>query len=185
AMAVAYAFYELHVEAGLPTALAIAIALLVVAPAIGLVVDRWLFRRLDQASQASKVVVTLGLLIALQGTVSAIFGGTQKIVRPFLPTDTIRLGKTFVGYDQIIILVLGLVVLGTLTVFFRTSRLGVTMRAMVDNRGLAETAGFSPERVGSFTWALGVLLAGVAGVLFSPLLGLDTITLTLLVVQAY
>src|SRR5205814_10656854 len=118
-------------------------------------------------------------------TVSATFGGTQKIVRPFLPTDTIRLGKTFVGYDQIIILVLGLVVLGTLTVFFRTSRLGVTMRAMVDNRGLAETAGFSPERVGSFTWALGVLLAGVAGVLFSPLLGLDTITLTLLVVQAY
>jgi branched-chain amino acid transport system permease protein len=131
------------------------------------------------------VVVTLGLLIALQGTVSAVFGATTKNVRPFLPQDTVRLGKTFVGYDQIIVLALGLVVLGVLTIFFRTSRLGVTMRAMVDNRGLAETAGFSPERVGSFTWAIGVSLAGLAGVLFSPLLGLDTISLTLLVVQAY
>jgi branched-subunit amino acid ABC-type transport system permease component len=185
AMTVAYAFYWLHVSGGLPTALAIAIALFVVAPVIGLIIDRWLFRRLDRASQASKVVVTLGLLIALQGTVAAIFGATTKNVHPFLPRGTVKLGSTFVGYDQIIILVLGLIVLGALTLFFRTSRVGVTMRAMVDNRGLAETAGFSPERVGSFTWALGVFLAGLAGVLFSPLLGLDTITLTLLVVQAY
>jgi branched-subunit amino acid ABC-type transport system permease component len=185
AMVVAYAFYELRTDLGFPTLVAAVVALAVVAPAIGLVVDRWLFRRLDEASQASKVVVTLGLLIALQGAVAAIFGATTKTVAPFLPQETVKVGSVFVGYDQMIVLALGVAVLGGLTLFFRNTRLGVVMRALVDNRHLAESAGFSSTRVSGITWAIGVVLAGIAGILFSPLLGLDTVTLTLLVVQAY
>ena len=59
------------------------------------------------------------------------------------------------------------------------------MRAAVDDPDLIEAAGFSTVRLAAMTWSLGAMLAGLAGILFSPLLGLDSIILTLLVVQAY
>ncbi len=59
------------------------------------------------------------------------------------------------------------------------------MRAVVDEPTLVAGAGLSPGRLSSITWALGASLAGMAGVLLAPLVGLDTTTLTLLVVQAF
>jgi branched-chain amino acid transport system permease protein len=70
-------------------------------------------------------------------------------------------------------------------VFFRVNRTGTAMRALVDDRQLAQAAGFSANRLSALTWALGGATAGLAGILFSPLLGLDSAILTLLVVQAY
>jgi branched-chain amino acid transport system permease protein len=157
----------------------------VVAPAVGLIVDRLLFRRLDDASQASKIVVTLGLLTLLQGGVAATFGSKTQNVQPFLPQHAVKISSVYVGYDQMITVALSVAILGALLLFFRRSRLGLTMRAVVDNRQLTETSGFESSRITMFTWALGVVLAGLAGILFSPLLGLDTTTLTLLVVQCY
>ena len=183
-MVVAYAFYQLRTEWGLPTILAAALALFLVAPLMGIALDRLLFRSLERASQAAKVVVTMGLLVLLQGGAVALFGARPKRVEPFLPTGAVDIGGVFIGYDQMIVVAIAAAALVGLELFFRRNRLGLVMRAVVDDRDLAEAAGFPVARVTGFTWALGVMLAGLAGILFSPLLGLDTITLTLLVLQA-
>jgi len=184
-MTVGFAWYELRADLHIPTFPAIAIALLVVAPLMGLVVDRLLFRSLSEASQASKIVVSLGLLTLLQGGVAATVGGATKNVRPFLPQHAFKVVGVFVGYDQVITVLLSAAILVGLLAFFNASRMGLAMRAVVDNRTLAESAGFESSRITGLTWMLGVMLAGAAGILFAPLLGLDTVTLTLLVVQAY
>jgi branched-chain amino acid transport system permease protein len=184
-MTVAYAFYQLRTEWGWPTALSMLLALAVVAPALGVAIDRLLFRSLARASQASKVVVTVGLLILLQQGAEIIYGSGSRPVAPFLPQSSIDLGSVQVGYDQIAIIVIAGLVLGGLTVFLRSSRLGVAMRAVVDDRDLVESAGFPSDRVTMVTWALGVFLAGLAGILFAPLVELSPIVLTLLVVKAY
>jgi branched-chain amino acid transport system permease protein len=184
-MAVAYGFYQLREEVGLPTPLALVLALGVLAPALGWVIHRFLFRDIAGASQATKVVVTMALLIMLQGLAVAIFGATPKSFDPFLPTSTFSLGSVSVGWDQLIVIVLGFAVLAGLTAFFRSTRTGTAMRAAVDDPDLIRAAGFPAGRLGALTWALGSATAGLAGILFSPLLGLDSIILTLLVVQAY
>ena len=184
-MTVAYAFYQLRTEWGWPTALSILIALAVVAPLLGVAIDRLLFRSLEQSSQASKVVVPVGLLILLQQLAEIIYGSGSRPVAPFLPQSSIDLGSVQVGYDQLVIIAIALLVLGGLTVFLRSSRIGVAMRAVVDDRELVESAGFSSDRVTMFTWALGVFLAGLAGILFAPLVELSPIALSLLVVKAY
>jgi len=183
-MAVAYAFYRLRVDWGLPTWLSFLIALLVVAPAIGIVIDRFLFRALERSSQASKIVVTIGLLVLLQGAVQAIFGAASRRMPPFLPTGTVKVGTLYVGYDQMIVVGVAAAIFVLLTVFFRLSRLGLVMRSVVDDADLTEAAGFAVGRVRMFTWSLGVMMAGLAGILFSPIFQLDSITLTLLVLQA-
>jgi branched-subunit amino acid ABC-type transport system permease component len=184
-MAVAYGFYVFRTDVGMPTWLAIVLALGVVAPVLGIAVELLLFRGHDRASQATKVVLTMALLIVLQGSVVAIFGAPSRRVEPFLPVSTFRVGGVNVGWDQVIIIGIGLTVLAALVVFFRRSRTGTAMRALVDDRQLVQAAGFSANRISALTWTLGGATAGLAGILFAPLLGLDSTTLTLLVVQAY
>jgi branched-chain amino acid transport system permease protein len=185
AMVAGYAFLQLREEWGLPTPVAMVLTLAVVAPAIGVLIDRVLFRSLADASQASRVVVTIGLLVLLRGTIEILFGADPRPVAPYLPEDTVRLGSTNVGYDQISVVAIALAVFVVLTVFFKRSRTGLAMRAVVDDPALVAGAGLSPSRLSSITWAMGSALAGTAGVLLAPLVGLDTTTLTLLVVQAF
>jgi branched-chain amino acid transport system permease protein len=185
AMVGGYAFFQLREEWGVPTPLAMVLTLAVVAPAAGVLVDRLLFRSLSDASQASRVVVTIGLLVLLRGAIEIIFGSEPQRVEPFLPQDTVAVGSTNVGYDQIAVMAVALVTFVALELFFRRSRTGLAMRAVVDDPALVAGAGLSPSRLSSITWALGASLAGMAGVLLAPLVGLDTTTLTLLVVQAF
>lgn len=185
AMVGGYAFFQLREQWGVPTPIAMALTLGVVAPAIGVAIDRLLFRSLAEASQASRVVVTIGLLVLLRGAVEILFGTAPKAVAPYLPQHTVAVGSTNVGYDQLSVMAIALLAYVALTLFFRRSRTGVAMRAVVDDPALVAGSGLSPVRLSSITWALGSSLAGMAGVLLAPLVGLDTTTLTLLVVQAF
>src|SRR4029078_11593727 len=66
------------------------------------------------------------------------------------------------------------------------TRLGVAMRAVVDNRELAGLNGIKPGRVSMFSWALGSSMAAVAGIfLAEELATLDVQTLTLLILSAF
>jgi branched-chain amino acid transport system permease protein len=59
------------------------------------------------------------------------------------------------------------------------------MRAVVDDRNLAALNGASPARISMMSWAFGASLAAVAGILIAPILNLEILNLTLLVVVAY
>src|SRR2546428_20929 len=63
--------------------------------------------------------------------------------------------------------------------------LGIAMRAVVDEPELAALTGADPDRVRAVSWALGASLAGLAGILLAPLISLDIILLTLLVINGY
>src|SRR5687768_1571327 len=98
-----YVFYSLSHDHGVPTPLAILIAVVIVAPAMGAVIDRVFLRRLEGAPAATYVVASIGLLVALQGLATALYGGLTRRVEPFLPTTTYRLFGVNVGVDQTII----------------------------------------------------------------------------------
>ena len=67
---------------------------------------------------------------------------------------------------------------------FRT-RIGIAMRAVVDDRDLTALNGGRPSRVSALSWALGTMLAALAGILLAPKLGLSVLNLTFLVISAY
>jgi branched-chain amino acid transport system permease protein len=59
------------------------------------------------------------------------------------------------------------------------------MRASVDNPVLLQLFGGKPDRVASLSWAIGISLAALAGILLTPVVGLSYFDLTLLVINAY
>src|SRR5439155_23841660 len=62
---------------------------------------------------------------------------------------------------------------------------GVAMRAVVDDRDLAALNGAPPARIAQLSWALGSMLAALAGILLAPKLQLEVLILTFLVVNGY
>src|SRR5262249_26474405 len=101
------------------------------------------------------------------------------------PGHHVRIGGTTVDWASIITFAVAVVSTLVLTVFFRISRRGVAMRAVVDNPELLDIEGTSPSATRRLGWVIGCSLAAASGVLFAPLLPLDPVGLTLLVVAAF
>src|SRR5581483_6837730 len=180
-----FVFNELRAGHGWPTPLAVAVAVLVVAPLLGIAVDRLLLGRLQGAPAATYVVVSLGLLVALQSAAVAIFGGQTRQVPPLFPSGSFSVAGVRVGYDQACVIAIALLVAVALAAFFRFTHLGLQTLAVVGDRDLTELVGTNARAVTTFSWVLGACFAALSGVLFAPVVGLDAVLLTLLVVQAF
>ena len=73
-----------------------------------------------------------------------------------------------------------------LRVFFRRTRTGVAMRAVVDDPSLASLAGAPSGRISAYAWMIGVMFAGLGGILLAPSVqGMNILTLTQLVIYGY
>jgi ABC-type branched-subunit amino acid transport system ATPase component/branched-subunit amino acid ABC-type transport system permease component len=181
----AYVFYALHVLDGWSWPLAAAAAVLVAGPLMGLMLEL-LARRIQTASLVLSVASTVGLLLVIEAAIQLIYGTTeQRSVPVFLGTGLFKVFGTNVQVAQLVTFLLAVLVTGLLTAFFHFARRGVAMRAVVDNPELLDIAGTNPASTRRLAWVIGVTLAAGSGVLFAPLLSLDPVQLTLLVVSAY
>src|SRR5260370_22740223 len=138
-MVATYAFYSLRSEA--PTLVAVVIATCVVAPLLGVIIDRLLLPRLAGSPPVTYVVASLGLLVALQGAASAIYGNEHRTIRSILPTSNYRMFDVNIGIDQTIVAAMGVVAGVALLIFFRCTPLGLRTRAVVNDRSFPGLTG--------------------------------------------
>jgi branched-chain amino acid transport system permease protein/urea transport system permease protein len=169
---------------GWPFVAALPLAL-IVCGALGLVVERGLIRPL-YARPFDTLVATWGLSLLLRKLAEAIFGmGFYSLNMP-LPGTVALLGTDYPAYRLVLIAVSLLVLIG-LFLWFRLSRAGTRIQAMVGNHELAEAVGLPVRRLATYTFVVGTCLAGLAGVLVAPLvpvqpfMGLDYVLKTFFV----
>jgi len=185
-MFLAFVYWELRVHRGWPAPLALAVTLLVIAPAIGVLLDAIVMRPLLKgASVATKLVVTVALLLAFQGAAVAIWGIQLRTLPGLWGQRSYKLLSLTVTWDQTTTILAAVAVALGFRALFRRTRLGVAMRAVVDNRELCAVKGLNPNVVTAASWAIGCSLAGLAAILIAPGLNLEVNTLSLLVVSAY
>ncbi len=180
----AFCFYTLHTTHGMPwppaMVLTVAAFALIGGPLLEL-----LTRSLSAAPAAIGVIVTVGLFLAVTGVLNQIYGATIRQADQFLPEDGPAVSGVVISYGQMITAGIALAGAVGLFLFLRTSRLGVAMRAVVDNPSLVGLTGQTPARVRRVAWMIGSGFAALSGILLAPVLGLDATLLTLLVVQAF
>jgi len=179
----AYCAYVVQSQ-GLPYVVAVPLALALCA-VLGWAIERWLVRPLYQRP-FDTLVVTWGLSLLLRKSAEAMFGlGYKSLSEPVGGTVEV-LGASYPRY-RLILIVVGIVVLGALLVWYRTSRTGTRIQAMVGNPDLARALGIPVRRYASATFVVGTCLAGLAGVLIAPLvpvqpfMGLDYILMSFFV----
>ncbi|MEU2452851.1 ATP-binding cassette domain-containing protein [Streptomyces sp. NPDC012765] len=190
----ALTFYELHSGLGWPAVPAALLVVLVLAPGLGWGLDRLMFRRLARVGETAQIVATIGLLVALPAAglwVVELLGDAGAPVKPAenqfglpgvgpSPAQSWQLAEGVgIDSDQLITWVVTALVAVALWVLMRHTRLGLQLRAAVDNRSLTELRGISADRLSSVAWMIASGLAGLAGVLATPLLGLSAHDFTL------
>lgn len=181
----AYVFYELHVLHEMPWGWAAFISVLGVGPVLGLLLE-FLARALQRENLPAQVAATVGLLLVVQAVVTVIYGTLEtRTVPGFLDFGTVEIAGAVVTWSDIITIGIGVVVTLVLSWYLKIARFGIAMRAVVDDPQLLDTAGTSPVAVRRVAWVIGSTLAAASGVLFAPLLPLDPVQLTLLVIAAY
>jgi branched-chain amino acid transport system permease protein len=185
-MVFAFVYWDLSQKQHLPAWLSLLIVLLLVAPAFGVFVQRVLVRDLGNAPVGVSLVVTVGILVGLIGVATQIWPPAPRSLPPFFADHLITIGDNIViTWHQIITVVLsGLVAFGLFVLLART-RVGTAMRASVDNPDLLRLYGGRPQLVSGLAWAVGTSLAALAGILLTPVIGLQYYDLTLLVISAY
>lgn len=184
---VAMAFYEMHSRWHWPLPVAAFVSIGVLSPALGLVLWVVLARNLARVSSVVMLVTTVGLYVAFTPLTFMVFGD-QPIFEPAgLAGSKVSVFHPLgvaINANQVIVL-FGTVVIGLgLVVLLRWTTAGLLIRAVVDSPSLSSLSGTDPRLVGAASWALGCFLAGLSGVLLTPLLGLDPASFTLLVVAS-
>lgn len=190
----ALTFYEVHSGLGWPAVPAALLVVCVLAPGLGWGLDRLMFRRLARVGETAQIVATIGLLVALPAAglwAVELLGDAGAPVKPAenqfglagVGPSPARSWQLFDGVgvdsDQLITWVVTALVAVGLWVLMRHTRLGLRLRAAVDNRSLTELRGISADRLSSVAWMISSALAGLAGVLATPLLGLSAHDFTL------
>jgi len=185
-MVCAFAYWQMSIGWGWPVLVSMFVCLFVLAPVIGIVIEASVMRRLEGVSEASKLVVTLSIALMLLGAAQWLWNPTTyRALPPLFNNDTLVIGSVRISYDDVTILILALVVAVGLRIFLYRTRMGVTMRASVDDRTLTSLNGSSAITNARNAWIIGSMLAALAGILIAPTLTLSAPALTLLIVNAY
>ncbi|MEY9890711.1 branched-chain amino acid transport system permease protein [Catenulispora sp. MAP5-51] len=168
----------------MPVGVAALLVLGIVAPGVGLLLERLVYRPLRRSGASGLLVATLGVLVLQLGVVFLVWGGRSYVDAPsLLPAGSVRLtGSLSLSYATIVELCVVALVAVLLTVLLRATRVGLMVRAVVDDRDLA-SALVPADRLAAGGWAFGSFLAGVAGVLWAPIYHLDPYSLTLTVLE--
>lgn len=192
AMFVAYALYQLAndpaVNGGkgfnLPIIVAFPLAL-VFAAVLGYVIERVLLRPLRDRPVLVSVIMTVGVLALLTAIAGHVWGYDTQQAPNIAPKGAVTLAGITVGKAQLFILGVTVVIMFAVVYLFKYTTLGIAMRAVADDRRAALLMGIPAERVASLTWILGSILAGLAGILLSPIVQLNPLVLTLISIPAY
>ncbi len=184
-MIMAFLFWQFTEDWGAPRWLSFIVIVFVIAPAFGVFLDRFAFSRAASSTLVVQLMSTVALMIFLMGIASWIWDPKEfRTVPFFFGNSGFNVGETFVLWHRAITIGLGIAIAIALRVLHH-SRVGLAMRAVVDNKDLAGLHGAPPARASSLSWAIGSSLAAVAGILVAPEISLGVDILTLLIVNAF
>lgn len=146
-------------------AVAAGIAILAGA-ALGGGLERGLWRplRARKVGLFQLLVISIGLMLALRHIILIFFGGRSRQFVGFAVQTPMQLGPIRITPRDLTVMVLSLVILLGVAALLERTRLGKAMRAVADNRNLAESSGIDVQRIILLIWIMGGALAATGGV---------------------
>ncbi len=182
----AFCYWEFRFAMGWPAWLALVVVLFVLAPLFGALLERVVFRGLQGTSEAVKLVVSVSLLFSMIGLANWIWKPGARSANTFFGQDSgFSISGVEVRWFEVTRFGCALAVAGLLWYLLYHTRVGIAMRASVDDRPLASLNGARPDRSAMWAWAIGCILAALAGILLLGDINLDPTLFSILIVDSY
>ena len=152
---------------------------LLVAAAIGAVLERVILRQVEEAPVLNSVIVTLGLFTAFNSLTLYIWGATPKGFGPFsvFKGPALCAGDICIGRLNVGVLVVAVIIMVLLYLLFQRTKIGLAMRATAQNRTASRLVGVPVGRMLTLGWALSAAVGAVAGIMVVQSVGLTTFSL--------
>ncbi|MBS3174941.1 branched-chain amino acid ABC transporter permease [Candidatus Woesearchaeota archaeon] len=116
-----------------------------------------------KSSNIVLLIASVGILILFENMIMLVFGTTVKTINSDL-TKSIEFSSFIITPLQIIIIVTSLILLLLLYLLMKKTKIGRNMRAVSDNKELASIIGIDYKKVSYYSFFIGSLLAGIAGI---------------------
>jgi len=182
------------IEYSVPFALLLAVPVMLL---IGLAMERGLIKHFYKRSHAEQILVTFGLAIVIQEIIKAQFGANPiPQPAPGPVSGSADIGAAF-GFDpntvvypwwRMVYLLFSLVVIGAVFAFLQFTTFGMVVRAGMADRETVGLLGIDIDRRFTIVFGLAAVVAGLAGVMYTPILspdyhmGMDFLVLSFVVV---
>jgi branched-chain amino acid transport system permease protein len=168
----AYLVYAAHRTLELPLWLSVAFGLLGIS-IVALMVERFVLRPLAGQSVVAVLMVTIGLAAFMHGAVDAIWGGRNLEMPQLLPRKPLIFGDVMIPGSIFWSFWVALAVIAVLSVYFRYSRTGITMRAAASDPITAYALGIDVRRTQQLTWVFAGCVGAVAGAIVASISSLS------------
>jgi branched-chain amino acid transport system permease protein len=140
---------------------------------VGYLIDAQIMRRIIGQSAASIFILTVAFGFVFRSLAGMTWGWTTlSLDTPF--DGQLELGSIAVSYERLAIVVATVLLCGVLYLFFSRTRFGIAMQAASQNQLAAYYMGIPVKRLVSMTWAIGAIIAAMAGALMAPITQIDT-----------
>ncbi len=181
------------VEYSIPLSILLAVPVMIL---IGFAMERGLIRHFYKRAHADQILVTFGLAIIIQEIVRHYFGANPiPQTAPAIVAGSANIGEWFglgpnlvYPWWRLIYLVFALVVLGSVFAFLQFTTFGMVVRAGMQDRETVGMLGINIQKRFTIVFAIAALVAGLAGVMYTPILppdyhmGMDFLVLSFVVV---
>jgi branched-chain amino acid transport system permease protein len=151
----------------------------------GAAIERTLIRPVEHRPEIAIVIVTIGLLIVLNGLTGWIWGAQPKAFDSPFPNETWDVGGVIISQRDVGVLVVCLVTVLALWAFFRFTTLGLVMRAVANNPTSSRLVGVRVGLMLAVGWGLASVLGAVAGMMAAPSLFLDPTMMLIVLIYAF
>lgn len=148
---------------------------------LGVALERGLIRHFYRRPHADQILVTFGLAIVLQEIVKAYFGANPiPMPAPEVVSGSAAVGAWFglgdaISYPwwRLVYFLFSLVVIGLVFAFLQFTTFGMVVRAGMRDRETVGLLGINIERRFTIVFGIAVIVAGLAGVMYTPILSPD------------
>jgi branched-chain amino acid transport system permease protein len=151
----------------------------------GAAVHQGVIRPNEKGSVLRVVIVTIGLLLFINGLVTLIWGGEVRAVQSPFPSGTIEIGGVAISIADIGTIGVVLATVVALWLLFQYTKIGLAMRAAAVNPAEARLVGVRVTWMLTLGWGLAAVLGAIAGMLAAPSLFLDPTLMAALLIYAF
>lgn len=164
----AYILYFLFSVLGLNFGFSVILAI-IFASLLGYTLNFLVYKQLRKKKSSSVIllIASVGLLILLESLILIFFGANVKTIGFIKFSKGMEFLGAIITPLQLVIIITSIIILIGLFLFMKKNKLGKAMRAVSDNKEVAEIVGISSEKIYSWSFIIGSAIAGIAAILIS------------------
>ena len=164
----AYILYWLYSQLGLNFYLSVILTILF-ASLLGYLINFIFYKplRKKKSSPSILLIASIAIMILLESLVLLLFGADVKTINFLQQNIGVDIFGAIITPFQILIIIVSAILFVSLFIFMKKTKIGKAMRAVADNKEVAEIVGISSEKIYNYSFVVGSAIAGIGAILIA------------------